>query len=98
MKVTYTGPSSSGVDVVHVDPEAPDANTVTHCPQGETVELPDEVAVAQLATGVFEPGDKAATAALRRLERAARAAAGAGDDQADDTTTSASSGDSGGSD
>lgn len=84
MKVTYNGPSTSGVNVVHADPDAPDANTVTHCPHGETVELPDDVAVAQLATGVFEPGDKAATAALRRHERLAARAAG--DTPADDPT------------
>jgi hypothetical protein len=78
MKVTYTGPSTSGIDVVHADPDAPDANTVTHCPHGEAVELPDDVAVAQLATGVFEPGDKAATAALRRPGRPPAPAKGRG--------------------
>lgn len=55
MKVRYTGPSGSGVDVVHPDPEAPDTNTVTHCPSGKSVELPDDVAEEQVKTGTFEP-------------------------------------------
>lgn len=102
MKVTYNGPSSSGVDVIHADPEAPDANTVTHCPPGETVDLPDEIAVRQLATGVFDPGDKAAAAALRAHERAAARAAAAGDAPANppehDSTDAGDTGASEGSD
>jgi hypothetical protein len=57
--LTYTGPLVDGVDVVHADPDSPDANTVTHCPPGETVDLPDDVAEAQLATGLFEPATAA---------------------------------------
>lgn len=54
MKVRYIGDSGSGVDVIHVDPEAPDTNTVTHCPPGEPVDLPDNVAQAHIDTGLFE--------------------------------------------
>lgn len=57
MKIRYTGPSGSGVDVVHPDPAAPDANTVTHCVPGEVVDLPDDVAKAQVETGLFETVD-----------------------------------------
>ncbi len=69
MKVTYIGPSTEGVDVIHADPEAPDTNTVTHCAQGEPVDLPNEVAREHLATGCFDPSDKAAETALRRLQK-----------------------------
>jgi hypothetical protein len=54
MQVRYVGPSGSGVDVVHPDPDGPDANTVTHCSPGETVDLPDEQAGSLIAAGVFE--------------------------------------------
>lgn len=73
MRVRYVGASSTGVRVVHPDPAMPDANTVTSCPHGEDVELPDDVALAQLAAGGFEPADRAAKQALAR-HRAALAA------------------------
>lgn len=78
MNVRYPGPSTTGVEVVHPDPQMPDANTVTVCPRGETVDLPDDIAVAQMAAGVLEPADRQAEAALRRHQRAESAA---GDDQ-----------------
>jgi hypothetical protein len=62
MQVRYVGPSGSGVDVVHPDPAGPDANTVTHCPPGETVDLPNQQAESLIAAGVFE----AVTGAPRR--------------------------------
>lgn len=57
MKVKYCGPLGSGVDVVHPDQQAPDANTVTHCLPGEVVDLPDDVGQAQLDTGLFEAAE-----------------------------------------
>lgn len=71
MKVTYSGTSGSGGDVIHADPEVPDTNTVTHCPPGEPVDLPDDVAVAQMLTGNFEPVDKEAKTALAKAQAAA---------------------------
>lgn len=69
MKVRYTGPSGSGVDVIHPDPEAPDTNTVTHCPPGEEVDLPDDIAVSSMVTGMFEPADPKAERALAKRRR-----------------------------
>lgn len=55
MKVRYIGPSGTGVEVVHPDPAAPDANTVTVCPPGEAVDLPDDQASSLVSSGTFEP-------------------------------------------
>jgi hypothetical protein len=66
MRVRYTGESTTGVNVVHPDPDMPGANTVTRCPPGEPVDLPDDIALQQMAVGVFEPADPAAEMALRQ--------------------------------
>jgi hypothetical protein len=71
MKCTYNGPFGSGIDVIHADPDSPATNTVTHCPPGEPVELPDVVALEQMAAGTLEPGDKAAEGALKHHRREA---------------------------
>jgi hypothetical protein len=57
MKVTYTGPSTEGVKVVHPDPSSPDANTVTVCAPGEPVDLPDDIARSLVDAGVFDPSE-----------------------------------------
>lgn len=54
MKVRYIGPSGSGVEVIHPDPDAPDANTTTACLPGEPVDLPDEQAASLVQAGTFE--------------------------------------------
>lgn len=55
MKVSYAGPSTTGVKVVHPAPGMPDATTVTVCLPGESVDLPDEQARTLVAAGSFEP-------------------------------------------
>jgi hypothetical protein len=54
MRVRYVG-ELAAVEVVHPDPDQPDANTVTVCPHGETVDLPDDQATSLIAAGTFEP-------------------------------------------
>lgn len=54
MKVRYVGPSGDGVNVTHDDPEFAEASTVTACPPGEPVDLPDEQAASLVEAGVFE--------------------------------------------
>lgn len=57
MKVRYTGPLGDGIKVVHPDPASPDANTVTVCPPGEVVDLPDGPAAELVHAGVLDPVD-----------------------------------------
>lgn len=72
MKVCYIGPAADGVEVVHPDPAAPDATTVTVCRPGEPVDLPDPLAASLVAAGSFEP------AAMRRRGRSAGTEEGEG--------------------
>lgn len=52
--VRYVGHAGEGIRVPHPDPEMPGATTVTSCPPGEAVELPDEQARSLIDAGICE--------------------------------------------